>query len=658
MRKETDRFTAAVSRRKTAAALAIAVWMGLLLKIEDPGKEQLLLNLIASFHSFDLARLLMLPGLYFLFHRAFGLHLAQKRWSRVFLACFFALNMVLGTAFAQESSWNQLLPLWNGQLIKAGIIWLSWGIVFYYLLTVIFSQLDSFTPWNDMSLPPQVHLPRGFHPLRRYTGLLINHPFLTPFLTLLILFFPHFLIAYPAMFMGDTWSMIVQGYSELKATGVSYIPPESVLRTGVYINQHHPVAYTLLLHGFLQIGDALFHSLNVGIFLLCLGQALAILASFSYLLSTLSMRHIKPGMLILLMLYIFLHPQIRNYMCMATKDGLYSACFLLLMAGYFRILTGNRSRRNFFVLGLAAAGIILLRNEGKYVLLFSGLLMVWLDRKNRKALSCYTAAAVMFSLFLSYGLYPALGYTRGGTQEALSVPFQQTARVVRDHPEDISNREQEIIDQVLDYSQLAEKYDQDTADHVKILYRQDAEAQELLDYFRVWVSLLLRHPDTCFQATYGNYFQYLFPGETRIRYDTYGWSSWMCEYTNEQIADLGKSFSLPEWNRRLRYISDSLVDAGVFQVPPFSLLMTPSLYSWTLITLLFWVAGEKKSNIRRGMLALTIPSLITFLVLFAGPTNAWYTRYMLPLTSSLPFLILLLKDLSPRSSALSSCQKT
>ena len=654
MGKWIPEFATIEKKHHHAAALAVLVWIGLSLRIQDPGKEQLLLNLLASFRPFDLVWLLLLPGLYYLFFMAFRIQHSEKRWARLLPGCFFALNMVLGEAFTLEGSWNLLLYLRNGQLVKAGILWISWSTVFYSLLTVLFAFLDSFQTQTKKakSLPtPSVH---GFHPLARYMALLAKHPFLTPFLTLLLLFIPHFLIAFPAMFMGDTWSMIVQGYSELEMTGVNYLDPEKVLRAGVYINQHHPVIYTLLLHGFLQIGDLFFHSLNAGIFLLCLGQAIGILASFSYLLSTLSRQRVKPSILLFLMLYIFLQPQIRNFLFMATKDGLYTACFLLLMASVFRAGTGSQSKKDFLLLVTAAVGMILLRNEGKYVLLLSGLLMAWAEPKDRKAVFCFTAAAAVFSLGLSYGLYPALGFTRGGPQEALSVPFQQTARIVREHPEDISETERETIDKVLEYDRLADEYNPDTADQVKNLYRQDATSQELMDYFKIWTGLALRHPDTCFQATYGNYYQYLFPGEVRIRYDTYGWSAWMCEYTNEKIASLGKAFSLPEWNKRFRFLSDSIVEAGLFQVPPFSLLMTPAFYSWTLIALLGWIAGKKKSASRSGMLVLVIPSIITFLVLFAGPTNGYYTRYMLPLTSFLPFLILMLKDLQQNRSAIVS----
>ena len=636
---KTERRT---GNRGRIAGLTLFVWVGLSLDLKDPGQSNLLLNLLASLHSLDMLRMLLIPGLYFFFAWAHRTARDVGRRSRLAAACFFALNMVLGEAFELEGSWNMLLGIQNGQLLKAAAVWVSWSLVFDHLLGGLFSLLD-----RTQAVTQGAERPRnagwGGRLLNRYGRLLQKHPFLTPFLTMTAVFAPHFLIAYPAMFMGDTWSMIVQGYSELGTTGVNYLPPESVMRAGVFINQHHPVMYTWLLHLFLQIGDGLFHSLNAGIFLLCLGQATVMTASLAYAVSTLSGKKVRLQILMMLVLYVSIHPQIRNFLMMATKDGLYTACFILFMAAMFRIRTWEGSRKTRIIFLLAALGMILLRNEGKYVLIGSGLLTALVNRKARKEAFCFATAVLAVSLAIFRGLFPALGYTRGGTQEVLSIPLQQTARVVRDHPGDISESERAAIDAVLEYDRLASSYVPNGADPVKDLFRQDATGQEVFDYLRTWAGLALRHPDTCLQAFYANYYQYLYPEKVQIRYDSYGWSAWMCEYANDRMEPLGKAFSLPEWNKSLRYISDSLVDAGLFNLPPFSLLMIPALYSWLLISLLCRAVRKRGNAFRAEQLSLMIPSLLTFLVLFAGPTNAYYSRYMLPLTSFLPFMTVMLK---------------
>ena len=627
------------TKQEQAVALAVFTWIGLSLDLNNPGRSQIVLNLIASFHSFNLARLLLLPGLYFLFKKALEIRFDEKRWTRLVPACFFAANMVLGFSFAQTGNWTPLLSLRDGQLIKTIVVWLAWSAVLYYLLTMLFTLLDTCHVSETEGVDPEKEASRnGFHPLLWFGKQIRKHPFLTPFLTLLILYLPHFLISYPALFMGDTWSMIVQGYSGLGMTGVDYLSPENVLRAGVYINQHHPAFYTLLLHMSLRLGNRLFGSLNAGIFILCLGQSVVIIASFAYGISALSKCRAAQKILLLLMLYAYIHPQIRNFLFLVTKDGLYTACFMMLTTSFFLIRTGRGTRKDVILLCLAAMGVILLRNEGKYVLLASGLLMAWADRKTRKSILYFSAAAILFSLGVYQGVYPLLGFTKGGRQEALSIPFQQIARVVREHPDDISDPEKAAINAVLDYDLIAAKYNPDSADQVKELFRQEATGQELAACLRVWARLAVRHPDTCLQATYGNYYEYLYPGNVRMSYYDYRWSAWMCDFTNDKIKALGESFSLPEWNERFRFISDSMVDAGLFHLPPLSLIMTPALYSWMLISMMCWIAGKKKDSIHSGRLTMMIPLSVSFLVMFAGPTNGFYSRYMLTLTSLLPFL--------------------
>ena len=80
-------------------------------------------------------------------------------------------------------------------------------------------------------------------------------------------------------------------------------------------------------------------------------------------------------------------------------------------------------------------------------------------------------------------------------QDVMSLPFQQTARVVvKLHGEEIPQEEREIIDRVLDYDSLAEGYSDWYADNVKDTYRQTATAENRRAYWGVWWRQLCRWP--------------------------------------------------------------------------------------------------------------------------------------------------------------------
>ena len=625
--------------------LALFSYMGITLDLMNhrtgSGHFEFVRNVLGSFHRFNMVSVLLIPGLYLIFQKAERAKNRRTRWICILLAIFFALNMVIGFAFEREGNWNMLLSKADGQFLKTIIALLAWSMLFYHLLLIAFHFLETINIRGNTGEAAELQSVRGgMHPVRRYASLFRHHSFATPFFTLLALYIPYIVISYPAMFMGDTWSIIVQAYSELEMTGVSYLSSEDIIQAGIFINQHHPVFYTLLLHAFLVIGDSIFHSLNAGIFLYSIGQTLLMISAFSWAFSSLARRNVFAGWLVALIVYAFLHPQIHNFMFLTTKEGPYAACFILLMTGLFRFRTGEKSRRVIIILCFSTLGMLLLRNEGRYVLILSSLLMALIDQKNRKRLFTFMAACILLALGIS-SLYRLLGFTPGSIREMLSVPMQQTARCVRDHPEDVSEEEQAEIDRLFKFDELAGAYNPTLADPIKDLYRNHADVNDLKAYFRAWASMFIRHPDTYIEASYANYYEFFYPGEARMKYYTNGWTEIISDYTNELIEGLGKQFTLPSWSKRFRILKDSVIEAGLLNILPLSLLMTPSLYYWGTLILLCW-AGLRKKREGTALFYIIIPPLIILLITLFGPANGSYGRYLLPVTAFLPTMIMMM----------------
>ncbi len=626
--------------------LTLISWLGLSMDLNYHGMTidtfDPVRNWLGSIRGFDPVWAFLIPGIYLVYKLVQTHRIKQNSLSRQLLAGCFALIMVLGFAFEKEGCWDMLLGIRDGQLAKATFVWVAWYFVWRNILALVFHMLENLSIRIAIKDTPGFLKPgEGLRPIRLYSRMLQEHPFGSSFCTLLILILPCVIFSYPAMFMGDTGSIIVQAYSELNTTGTDYLSPDSVIKAGVYINQHHPAFYTLLLHGFLAAGDGLFRSLNAGVFMYVICQALLMIAAFSYAVSTLIQHRMRIGYGAAILCYVLIHPQIHNYLVLVTKEGLYSSCFLLMMTSVFRLRFRETAKKEIVMLVLSALGVILLRNEGRYVLLLSGILMALTDPRNRKVILGFTVASLLISIGIYNGLYIYLGYTPGSTREMLSVPFQQTARCIRDHPEDITEEEKAAIDRVLDYDALASAYVAEIADPVKATFREESTTEDLLRYFSAWSRMLIRHPGTYIQAFCTNYDQFLYPGNARMYYYTYGWMENICRNTNELILDLGKSFSLPEWSRRFRTLADSFTEAGLLNFPPLSFLMTPAIYSLSLMAALGWTVGRK---VRRNpaIFAQIIPAFVILLALFSGPANGFYGRYMLPLTMYLPVMLLML----------------
>lgn len=76
-----------------------------------------------------------------------------------------------------------------------------------------------------------------------------------------------------------------------------------------------------------------------------------------------------------------------------------------------------------------------------------------------------------------------------GKQEALSVCFQQTARYVKYHGDEVTGEEEAAIKKVLAYKKLAKKYQPALSDPVKGTYKSEATSTDLKNYFKVWLQM-------------------------------------------------------------------------------------------------------------------------------------------------------------------------
>ena len=597
-----------------------------------------IVSLLSVYEDFSLLTVLLLPGL-FLFYRyvsgrvAPGALLRPSVWIPALL---FGIAMPLGYAFQEVSDLSPLFSAGIVPFLQTLGMAAGWFLLADHCIALLWHMLEKASgpaPAENVSFS-------GL--MGRYRRALSRRPFLTVFLTMSVLYIPHAVLSFPGIFMGDTWQQVVQAYSELGLTGSPYLAPENVMKAGVYINQNHPAVPTLMLHGLLVLGDAVTGNLNTGVALYCGLQAFCLIAAVSYTSSLLIRRGLfSLRFAWLIPLYGFIHPYIHTFLFLLTKDVFYAAFFLFLFTNLFRVMTGDRFPKVWTGIALSVLGIILFRNEGRYLMILSFLLAALICRENRKAFFIAFGGVILVSLLVFRLLFPLLGFTPGSAREPLSIPFQQTARFVRDYPDDVTEDEQEIIDRVIDYNGLADNYDPDISDPVKNTFRETASTADLMAYLKTWAAMGLRHPDACLQAFLNKNYQYFYPGKTRLYLYEYSWSSLNYAYTNQKIAPLNRSFSQPEGLDELRNRHDRFMVLSE-ELPLLNVLWTSALYAWVVILALCWALRRQNRN----LIAWTIfPFILFFLNLF-GPTNGYYGRYMFPVMLALPFFWSFLKGLS------------
>ncbi|MBR6484542.1 MAG: hypothetical protein IKT14_05940 [Clostridiales bacterium] len=601
-------------------------------------------NALTSFKGFSIEHLILFAGLFLLYlFTGKTVEGSKKAELTVIIpALLFSFFMVFGYSYESKNSWELAVGIKNGQSLKAAIVFTGFFILFNRLLKITYLWLDPETGFPKISLSKGKSISKG--PLAWYLRKLEDHPFLTVFATLMIIYIPHMIISYPACFMGDTDNQIRQCFSELRDPTMDYLrhDPSLLLSEDVFINNHHPVAHSLLIHVFLLFSDAVFGSFNVGIFMVAVLQEILFMATIAYGFTVVlkdKLATAKYGILVIL--YSFLHPHIHSFIFLITKDMFYGICFLLLMISSYEWITKGKSKRVITLMTIACTGIILFRNDGRYSLLLFFIVAAIFLKPVRKQSICFAVYVLLFSSFIFNFLYPHLYFTPGSRREMLSVPFQQTARYIREYGDEVTDEEREAIDAVLKYDVLADKYNPDKSDNVKATFRDKATSEELSAYFKVWGQMLLKHPGVYVEATMNNYYQYFYPGTVRYMIYSYAHSEARIDETNEWLEPIGKSFDSPEATDRIRKAYDYF-DAGYREFPVVSFFVTPAVYVWCIIILLCYVIRKRN---RQSVVLMTLP-LLVFLICLVGPCNGYYGRYAFPVVTAIPLLIPMIRGLT------------
>lgn len=326
-------------------------------------------------------------------------------------------------------------------------------------------------------------------------------------------------------------------------------------------------------------------------------------------------------------------PYIVGYVGVVLKDVLYSAMFLLFVIFCVHYLEEDDCRLSWKTLvGLTVSGAltILARKNGKEIvyptLLAISVMTIWRNRRRFDQMLKGVMALllpVVCAAVITNGLTAYYQIWEASIREALSMPFQQTARTVRDHGEEIPEEERQAIDVILHYDTLAERYKPMLSDPVKNLYNDDATTEELLAYGRVWFRQLTRYPMTYLEATLHQNYQlfcilsdnYYFYYRSAVEYEG---------------TDLIEEYPILE-KIESRFISYYKLCCDL---PVICLLSRSSFYCILLAVITVFIWCER----RYKLLIMVLPMWLTVGICILGPVINGNPRYMLPIVYSLPFV--------------------
>ena len=442
------------------------------------------------------------------------------------------------------------------------------------------------------------------------------HPALLCGAAVLLCWLPHLVIAWPVAMNADTANQVEQA--------MGLIP----------MNGNHPPFGTLVIGWALALGRAL-GSANAGLHALVLAQALLGAAVTGYAQATMRSLHAPVWLRALSLLVCAFSPCFCDNITVLLKDVPYSFSAMLLCCELARAVIAREpgyreSRGHALRYAAACLGMLLFRNNGLGIVLPVALLMLLGVRgEGRRAVLgtiARTLAPVLLGMLLLTGINAAYDVQPGSAGEALSLPFQQTARFVQKHHDEIPQEEREIIDAVLDADALASLYNPYISDPVKATYRTDAGGKALLAYFGVWAKQLLRDPLCYAQATLIQN-ALLFDPQTRnvAFFDVPGLT---------EAAEQALGVTKPDLLWRLTGF-EMTVRELLFSLPLYAQLTSVGAYAILMLAVCVIARRERL----RGMGVMLVVPVMTAVMIALGPCLLWQDRYGFPIIYCMPLAL-------------------
>ena len=436
-------------------------------------------------------------------------------------------------------------------------------------------------------------------------------------LTILTIIWGLYLIAcYPGFMVVDSWWELNEFWG------------------GEPFTTHHPPVHVLLLGVCSKVGMWLKNG-NAGIFLMVLIQAGSVLLVETYLLYMLRKLCVPRWLYVATYVSLLSSPYFVAYFTTVLKDNLYACAVLLYMIELVNLFIERQkywnSKRHVFLWIVANLGVYLMRNNGKYILIPMAIVLCFWREQRRKSIK--GILLLFLPIILAGGIQKTVNITfrveNGSIREMLSLPFQQTARYVRDYPDDVTTEEKDAIDKVLYYDLIGYLYVPQSADKVKAMYKETAGKAELLDYFRVWLQMFFKHPDVYIKATLNQNFYLVDP---LVQDDAY----YNCFVIGGEYENLEKKLGVESVNYTpvLRKVTEWWKKTA-FDIPLLRLLYNYGFYN----VILFFLIQESLRKKEVKFIIVSVPLLLSDLIIVAAPLIYMSPRYAFPIIYAMPITI-------------------
>ena len=391
------------------------------------------------------------------------------------------------------------------------------------------------------------------------------------------------------------------------------------------LNKMSPPLSTYVMGIMVRIGQIIFKSGNVGFFMYIILQT--VVGAVTVALGVLTLKKyfkINNIWLILIDLFFALVPFWGVYAAFFEKSLLYTELITIITIMLMPVIKEKDiSLKRMITLIILCLVAALLRNNGIYAIVPTLIcIAVYLKKAGRKKAIIALVVFLVSFYGINNALYSYLGIQEGSVAEALSLPFQQTAKYVKFYGNEVTIEEKEAIDDVLDFAVIGDVYNYNISNPVKETYKGDNS--KLVPYLVVWAKMFFKHPGIYFSAFMDSSYGYIAPVSQSIEVTT------NFDYSAYIIQEYGLTHQANpagvELTNSIRNLSLSF--------PLVKYLCMPGLYTWGMILAIILLIKRKQL----GPIIVFIPSIINVLVCFASPLSS-SMRYSHPTVMAVPFLL-------------------
>ena len=405
----------------------------------------------------------------------------------------------------------------------------------------------------------------------------------------------------------------------------------------------HPLFLTVVFGSLFTLGQRLAGDFG-GLAACSLFQTGLMLFAFSVLCGEVSERCGKKKAGFLCAAFFALTPVWTTLAPSIIKDSVHAPLFLLFVIVYGRVLrTQKADRRELVYLGVLALLCALTRKGAVWLVVLSMGGLAAYKASVRKVMVCCCAGLLALDVLIAQVLCPLLNIEKPKQQENYSLLYPIVGYYCRNHSQELTQQEQEIIGAVLDYQAVCTDYSPTYVDPIKNTFHAENQSQ-VRAFLGLTGKLILRHPLTCIQAVVYSKNGYFTPFTTGVQMAYYYQDSAQAYAPLEgtEFPFLVESSRRISWENRIAERVDRF---------PWKQLTGSGIYIWALLVLFvsgLW--GQKRQKLME-----LLPVLILTAGLLLTHVNG-AVRYACPVMFAVPYLLATYRVPAPETDTLHDSQ--